>query len=110
MEKVHLKERRKEGKEGKEGGREGRANVTTASLCFVQRLPPSLLPSLPSYLSFRGVHVYVYVGRRQLEGKVDEGVGMVGEDGRVYTPQGALDGRGIHLGGREGGREGGSGG
>jgi len=71
---------RREG--GREGGREG------------------------TYLSFGGMNVDIYVSRRQVQGKVDEGVGVVGEDGRVDTFQGALDGHGFHLGGgREGGRE-----
>jgi len=41
----------------------------------------SLPPSLPSYLSLGRVRVHVNTGRREVEGKADEGVGVVGKEG-----------------------------
>lgn len=50
-----------------------------------------------THLPLGGVHIDVQVTGRHLDGKVDERVGVVGQDGRVDALDGLLDGRGLHL-------------
>jgi len=56
-----------------------------SSILSVQYLP--LCYTDVHYLSLRGMHINIHMSRGEPQGHVDEGLGCLGEDGRIRCPR-----------------------